>query len=49
LADIIRLAKMSKTVALYVAVVDDNENVCRSLGRLLRAAGMQPITHICLS
>jgi len=45
LADIIRLAKMSTTVTLYVAVVDDDENVCRSLGRLLRAAGMQPITY----
>ena len=45
LADIIRLIKMSKTVALYVAVVDDDENFCRSLGRLLRAAGMQPITY----
>ncbi len=45
LADIIRLIKMSKTVTLYVAVVDDDENFCRSLGRLLRAAGMQPITY----
>ena len=45
LADIIRLTKMSKTVTLYVAVVDDDENFCRSLGRLLRAAGMQPITY----
>ena len=45
MADIIRLAKMSTTVTLYVAVVDDDENVCRSLGRLLRAAGMQPITY----
>lgn len=30
---------------LYVAVVDDDESLCRSLGRLLRAAGMQPITY----
>ena len=37
---------MSKTVALYVAVVDDDENFCRSLGRLLRAAGMQPVTYV---
>ena len=35
---------MSRTVPLYVAVVDDDENFCRSLGRLLRAAGMQPVT-----
>ena len=39
------LIKMSTTVPLYVAVVDDDENFCRSLGRLLRAAGMQPITY----
>ena len=45
LADIIRLVKMSNTVTLYVAVVDDDESFCRSLGRLLRAAGMQPITY----
>lgn len=31
---------------LYVAVVDDDEGVCRSLGRLLRAAGFQPITYL---
>jgi len=36
---------MSRTAPLYVAVVDDDEQVCRSLGRLLRAAGMQPIVY----
>jgi FixJ family two-component response regulator len=36
---------MSETVTLYVAVVDDDESFCRSLGRLIRAAGMQPITY----
>lgn len=36
---------MSNTETLYVAVVDDDENFRRSLGRLLRAAGMQPITY----
>jgi FixJ family two-component response regulator len=36
---------MSNTEPFYVAVVDDDENFCRSLGRLLRAAGMQPITY----
>jgi FixJ family two-component response regulator len=36
---------MSSSAPLYVAVVDDDEDVCRSLGRLLRAAGMQPITY----
>lgn len=29
----------------YVAVVDDDEKVCQSFGRLLRAAGLQPITY----
>ena len=32
-------------VPIYVAVVDDDEELCRSLGRLLRAAGFQPITY----
>ena len=36
---------MSNITATYVAVVDDDENICRSFGRLLRAAGMQPITY----
>ena len=36
---------MSDTQPLYVAVVDDDENFGRSLGRLLRAAGMQSITY----
>jgi FixJ family two-component response regulator len=37
---------MSNTEPIYVAVVDDDENFGRSLGRLLRAAGMQPITYL---
>ena len=36
---------MSTTSIIYVAVVDDDENICRSFGRLLRAAGMQAITY----
>ncbi len=36
---------MSRTVPIYVAVVDDDENLCRSLGRLLRSAGIQSITY----
>ena len=36
---------MSKTITLYVAVVDDDENFCRSLGRLIRAAGMHPVLY----
>ena len=30
---------------IYVAIVDDDEELCRSFGRLLRAAGFQPITY----
>lgn len=30
---------------IYVAVVDDDESLCRSLGRLLRTAGFQPVTY----
>ena len=36
---------MTITEPVYVAIVDDDEIYCRSLGRLLRAAGMQPITY----
>jgi FixJ family two-component response regulator len=36
---------MSRTTPIYVAVVDDDENLCRSLGRLLRATGIHPITY----
>jgi FixJ family two-component response regulator len=30
---------------LYVAVVDDDESVCRSFSRLLRAAGFEPVAY----
>jgi FixJ family two-component response regulator len=33
------------TGSAYVAVVDDDENLRRSFARLLRAAGMRPITY----
>ena len=36
---------MSSATTIYIAVVDDDENLCRSFGRLLRAAGLQPITY----
>jgi CheY-like chemotaxis protein len=36
---------MGRTTPISVAVVDDDENLCRSLGRLLRAAGIQPSTY----
>jgi FixJ family two-component response regulator len=36
---------MSSTSPTYVAVVDDDPSVCRSFARLLRAAGIQPVTY----
>ena len=36
---------MIKASPIYVAVVDDDESLCRSLSRLLRAGGIQPITY----
>ena len=36
---------MSSREPTYIAVVDDDEKVCQSFGRLLRAAGLQPITY----
>ncbi len=30
---------------IYIAVVDDDESLCRSLGRLLRAAGIHPVMY----
>jgi FixJ family two-component response regulator len=36
---------MDNSQNMYVAVVDDDESVCRSFGRLLRTAGFQPVTY----
>jgi FixJ family two-component response regulator len=36
---------MSSNQIIYIAVVDDDESVCHSLSRLLRAAHLQPITY----
>ncbi|HNQ89564.1 MAG TPA: response regulator [Verrucomicrobiota bacterium] len=36
---------MNSRARTYVAVVDDDESVCRSLARLLLAAGFQPVTY----
>ena len=36
---------MNASTHIYVAVVDDDESLCRSLGRLLRAADIQPVTY----
>jgi FixJ family two-component response regulator len=33
------------TIPLCVAVVDDDPSLCRSLSRLLRAAGMRAVTY----
>jgi FixJ family two-component response regulator len=34
-----------KSQNIYIAVVDDDLSICRSLSRLLRAAHFQPITY----
>ena len=36
---------MSTTQKLYVAIVDDDDSSCRSVGQLLRAVGMNPIGY----
>lgn len=36
---------MSSSSNTYVAIVDDDESLRRSLSRLLRAAGLQPIVY----
>lgn len=37
---------MSDSTNFYVAVIDDDESLCRSLSRLLRASGMQPVSYL---
>jgi FixJ family two-component response regulator len=37
---------MSESLNTYVAVVDDDESLCRSLKRLLSASGFQPISYL---
>jgi FixJ family two-component response regulator len=36
---------MRKPINIYVGIVDDDESVCRSFSRLLRAAGFHTITY----
>ena len=36
---------MNRTQTIYVAVVDDDESICASFSRLLRAAQFQAITY----
>jgi len=35
----------TRSVPIYVADVDDDEDVCGSMGRLLRAAGINAVTY----
>jgi FixJ family two-component response regulator len=36
---------MDSTRHSYIAVIDDDESVCRSMSRLLRAAHLHPVTY----
>jgi DNA-binding response OmpR family regulator len=36
---------MSSSPPIYVAVIEADEHLCRSLARLLRASGMHPVTY----
>ena len=36
---------MGSTGNIYIAVVDDDESICLSMSRLLRAAHFQPVTY----
>jgi len=36
---------MTNSRNIYIAVVDDDESVCQSMSRLLRAARFQPVTY----
>ena len=36
---------MSSASNNYIAIIDDDEDLCRSMSRLLRAAHLQPITY----
>jgi len=37
---------VSSSSNIYVAIVDDDESLCRSMSRLLRAEGMHPVTYL---
>ena len=37
------MATITRTI--YIAVIDDDESLCRSMSRLLRAAHFQPVTY----
>jgi FixJ family two-component response regulator len=37
---------MSATGAVPIAIIDDDESLCRSLGRLVRQSGFHPVTFL---
>lgn len=37
---------MSATGAVPIAIIDDDESLCRSLGRLVRQAGFRPVSFL---
>ena len=37
--------RVASEKVVYVAVVDDDESVCRSFSRVLRGSGFQPVTY----
>lgn len=37
---------MSISSNIYVAIVDDDESLCRSMSRLLRADGLYPVAYL---
>jgi FixJ family two-component response regulator len=37
---------MSEPRNIYIAVIDDDEDLCRSMSRLLRAAHLQAVTYL---
>jgi FixJ family two-component response regulator len=39
------LYSMSNPPNIYIAVIDDDESLCRSMSRLLRASNLQAITY----
>ncbi|MCX6878383.1 MAG: response regulator [Verrucomicrobia bacterium] len=43
--EVARASMSSSNPNSYVAVVDDDDSVCRSFSRLLRAAGYQPVSY----
>jgi len=37
---------MSSPENIYVAIIDDDDSICRSLSRLLRTANFQPVAYL---